>query len=159
MSRLSSNFTLPLNIGPRWDDWVIRLNEYFDAAAIDDDKQRLASLFFFGGTKLRKIHSTLPEAIPEGEEEANEGEFDKAVYRLNKFFNPKKNAVIEVYKFRQSKQDVNETIEQFVTRLRLLAQYCEYDDDKEIVGQVIQSCSSMQFRKKLLRTPKLDINI
>ena len=50
-------------------------------------------------------------------------------------------------------------MEQFVTRLRLLAQYCEFSDtDTEIVTQVIQSCLSTQFRRKLLRTTKLTLH-
>ena len=114
-----------LNIGPRWDDWVIRLNEYFDAAAIDSDKQMIASLFFLGGTKLRKIHSTLPVDIPTDKENSCDTDYRKAVYRLTSFFNPKRNAIIEIYKFRQAKQQSHETIEQFVTRLRIMAQYCD----------------------------------
>ena len=147
-----------VNIGPRWEDWITRLQEYFDAADIDEDKRMLASLFFFGGTKLRKIHSTLPEAIPEEEIEINT-KYAQAVYRLNSFFNPKKNTIIEIYKFREARQDSKESIEQFVTRLRLLAQYCEFaDTDNEIVTQVIQSCLSTQFRRKLLRTTKLNLH-
>ena len=37
-----------VNIGPRWEDWITRLQEYFDAADIDEDKRMLASLFFLG---------------------------------------------------------------------------------------------------------------
>ena len=149
-----------LNVGPRWDDWITRLNEYFEAAAIDNEKQMLASLFFLGGTKLRKIHSTLPEEIPRQVVQTKnlDTEYLKAVYRLTQFFNPKRNAIIETYNFRQSRQQSQETIEQFVTRLRLMAQYCEFDNmDKEIIGQVVQGCMSTSFRRKLLRTPGLKL--
>ena len=100
----------------------------------------------------------MPEAIPEEEKEITT-KYTQAVYRLNSFFNPKKNTIIEIYNFGEARQDIKESIEQFVTRLRLLAQYCEFSDtDTEIVTQVIQSCLSTQFRRKLLRTTKLTLH-
>ena len=50
-----------VNIGPRWDDWAIRLDELFVASDTKDDEQKRATLFLLGGTKLRKIHNSIPD--------------------------------------------------------------------------------------------------
>ena len=143
-----------LNIGPRWNDWATRLDELFVASDTKDDEQKRATLFLLGGTKLRKIHNSIPD-----KDEPEEGEkYRHAIKKLTDYFNPKRNRVIEIYKFRQAKQLSQENIEQYVTRLRLLSTYCEFPEvDDEIIGQVIQSCFSANFRRKLLRTPDLDI--
>jgi hypothetical protein len=65
---------------------------------------------------LRKINSTLQAAIPDTDSSVNI-ECNKEVYTLNSFFNPKKNTIIEIYKFREAKKEKTETTEQFVTRL------------------------------------------
>jgi hypothetical protein len=74
------------------------------------------------------------------------------------YFNPKRNTTIEIFKFCQAKQTNEETVEQFVTRLRLLSTYCEFADvNKEIVKQVIQTCTSKKLRRDLLKTDDIEL--
>ena len=64
---------------------------------------------------------------------------------LNDYFLPKKNVEFEIYKFRQTKQEVNESLDTYYTKLKQLAKYCEFDNiEKEIKSQIIQSCLSKQ---------------
>ena len=113
---------------------------------VDDDEQ-VATLFLVGGTRLEEIHSTLPANTPNS---ANT-EYKKAMHRLTTYFNPKRNTTIEIFKFCQAKQTNDETVEQFITRLRLLATYCYFADvDKELVRQVIQTSTSKKLRRDLL---------
>lgn len=45
-----------------------------------------------------------------------------------------------------------------MTRLRLLAQYCEFDDlERRLVDHVVSTCISNEFRRKLLRQDDLDL--
>ena len=53
------------------------------------------------------------------------------MHRLTTYFNPKRNTTIEIFKFCQTRQTNEETVEQFVTRLRLLATNCEFADVNE----------------------------
>ena len=49
-------------------------------------------------------------------------------------------------------------MEQFVNRLRLLSTYCNFHEvNKEIIQQVIQTCTSKALRRELLKTEYLDI--
>ena len=55
--------------------------------------------------------------------------------------------------FRETSKLANETVKQFVTRLRQKAQTCEFGDaatvDEQIRDQVISKCSSHELRRKL----------
>ena len=51
-------------------------------------------------------------------------------------------------KCHQAKQETNESIEQYITRLRQLCLYCEYNDnDEEILDHVIATCKSSKLQK------------
>jgi hypothetical protein len=63
-----------------------------------------------------------------------------------------------VFKFRQAKQESNETLDQFHTRLRVLAQTCSFNDaDFGIEQQIIINGISSRIRKKALREPDYDL--
>ena len=61
----------------------------------------------------------------------------------------------KVLRFREKSQLANETIEQFVIRLRQKAHTCEFGDaatvDDQIRDQVISKCFSQELRRKLLQ--------
>ena len=60
--------------------------------------------------------------------------------------------------FRQARQQPQETLDQFATRLRQLASSCEFASvDKEIKSQIILSCSSSRLRRRALREPTITL--
>ena len=69
--------------------------------------------------------------------------------------NRKGNVPYERLCFRETSQLANETVEQFVTRLRQKTQTCEFGDaatvDEQIRDQVISKCLSHELRRKLLQ--------
>jgi len=78
----------------------------------------------------------------------------KAVEALTNYFTPKQNREYEIYVFRQAKQENNESLSAFHTRLRQFAVTCEFGDvDREIKTQIVQSCSSHKLRAKALENP------
>ena len=71
---------------------------------------------------------------------------------LTKHFEPAKNPIYEIYDFRQAIQSVDETINQFHTRLRTLAQHCDFHNtDFEIMMQLVGNVTSSRLRRKALR--------
>ncbi|KAL5014626.1 hypothetical protein ScPMuIL_008896 [Solemya velum] len=71
---------------------------------------------------------------------------------LEKYFIPKRNKEYDVYQFRKAKQKVGENVTTYNTRLRKLAEYCEFADiEAEIKSQIVQSCSSARLRRRALR--------
>jgi hypothetical protein len=138
------------NASQRWHECTKRFDYLFKVGKMTEDSQKLATLFLYGGTALTSIHETLPVDQPVGIDKKTT-EYDKAIFRLDAYFSPKKNVMMEQYKFCQTRQE-RETVAQYVTRLRILAKYCEFHDtDHEIVKQVILGCASGQLRKELLR--------
>ena len=74
----------------------------------------------------------------------SENTYDQAITKLNEHFNIKKNIPYERSVFREAKQETNESLDQFIARLRRLATYCEYGNNvnDEIRDQVIHACKS-----------------
>jgi hypothetical protein len=140
---------------------VARVEQLFEAIEIDATKgeRRVNTLFLLGGSDLQRIHKTLPVDVPAASGEAPERtDYDKAIYHLNVYFNPMRNKNVEQYLFSGAKQDESETITQYVTRLRILATYCEFaDDDTEIVRQVIKRCVSSKLQRSYLKEVEIDI--
>ena len=60
-----------------------------------------------------------------------------------------------MYKFRQTRQEIGETLDTFHIRLRKLSVNCEFADaDFEIEEQIIIGRLSSRIRKKALREPE-----
>ena len=113
----------------------------------DKPRQRALLLHYYAGEATNEIFDTLPDTA------AGEGDdpLEKAVQALTNYFTPKQNREYEIYVFRQAKQESNESISAFHTRLRQLAVTCEFDNvDREII---VQSCSSHKLRTKALENP------
>ena len=74
--------------------------------------------------------------------------YDQAIAKLNEHFNVKKNIPYERSVFREAKQKTNESLDQFITRLRKLTRYCEYGNNvnDEIRDQVLHTCKSTKLR-------------
>ena len=82
---------------------------------------------------------------------------DSVVGVLEKYFTPKTNVVYERYVFGTTNQGTNETVDQYVTRLRHLANSCKFeallDDfirDRLVLGTNDNSARARIFREKEL---------
>ena len=73
---------------------------------------------------------------------------------LNTYFKPQANTAVERSFFRNTEQLPNETIEQYIIRLRQRAETCEFGNnaaiDERIRDQVIDKCLNHNLRRKLL---------
>ena len=77
------------------------------------------------------------------------------------FFTVKKNVPNDGSLFRATSQQVNKTVEQFITRLRERTVYCEFcaAQDEMIRDQVIEKCLSHILRRKLLEMRDLTLDL
>ena len=74
------------------------------------------------------------------------------------YFEPQKNKRYDVYVFRKTMQERNETLDQCHTPLRALADPCEFADlNFELEEQIIIGGSSSRIRKLALCNPKCDL--
>ena len=90
----------------------------------------------YGGSDLSDIYDTLHSE--------DDIEFKHVKVKLDAYFEPKVNVTFETYTFRQLSQDEDESINNFVTRLREAAGRCNFHDkNREIKGS---NCSKVPRR-------------
>eukprot|EP00795_Rhopilema_esculentum_P015552 gene15552-6817_t len=144
----------PTSISQRWQHWKRRFETYLLAVNITDDAQKRALLLYQAGAATQEIFDSLPV------EQDEATDYKTALAKLDTYFAPQKNVDFEIFQFRQAKQRIGETTDQFATRLRKLATNCEFTDlDKEIKSAIIQNCSSKQLRRLALREEKLTLAV
>ena len=133
------------SVGPRWDRWKTRLQYYIDARGITVDNRKRALLLHLAGPAVQDIFATLSDTGTS---------YMDALTALNTYFTPQKSLQFERHTFRQAHQAPNESISQYVTRLRRLGEHCDFDKyslDEAIKDQLIEHCHSNTLRRRLLR--------
>ena len=137
-------------LAQRWEKWIKSLDYYIRASGVTDQKQKSAILFHLAGPDVQEIFETLP----------NTGDdYKTALEKLNEYFQPKKNIPFERHVFRQAFQQPDESMDAFVTRLRVLSKNCNFSElaDEAIRDQAIDKRSSLELRRRVLR--ESDINL
>ncbi|XP_033111381.1 uncharacterized protein LOC117112417 [Anneissia japonica] len=130
----------------QWKKWLRSFELYATGKGVVNKKQKKALLLHCAGLAVQDIYDCVTE-------ENGTDEYD-VVKTLNKQFVMKTN-VIERYRycFRKLTQNDDETINQFINRLRQQATRCDFDADQidELIrDHVIEKCKSNKLRIKLL---------
>ncbi|XP_068205689.1 uncharacterized protein [Palaemon carinicauda] len=79
--------------------------------------------------------------------------------KFDVYFSPRKNELVARYKFRRCMQETNETLETYVTRLKILVKDCNYGNqrDKQLRDQVVLGCTEDKLRQKLFEVEDLTL--
>ncbi len=109
-------------------------------------------LLHYSGEEVNDLFDTLPD---KGEDK----DYKTACEALTSYFTPKKNVSFEIFKFRNLKQESNETVDEVHTRVQMASKYCEFGDnkEKEIKAQIELGTSNKKLRRYLFRTPNLTL--
>ncbi|CAB3991399.1 hypothetical conserved 1030, partial [Paramuricea clavata] len=135
------------SLAQRWKEWRERFNMYTVAANIKDDAQKRAMLLYVAGPSVHKIFKTLQDTGTD---------FKTTLEKLDEYFQPQKNVIYERYVFKQTHPTPGESVDSYITRLRTLAETCEFESaENETRDQFVMACSSHGFRTKLLRETDL----
>lgn len=154
-------FTLPAegqNVANKWESWIRSLKLYLEAADVQEPKRKTAVLLHCAGAELQEIYFTLKNNEQSSVSSSMNitsnstfDEFEETVRILTEYFKPRKSTVFERFKFRQMIQSKNESIDQFVTRLKSQGAKCEFSNVEEnIRDQLIDKCNSGGLRSKML---------
>lgn len=115
----------------RWKDWLTDFEMFITASGITNHKRQRALLLYQAGPRVREIFKQLADT-------GGDGDYKLCKQKLLEYFEPQRNRRYEVYRFRQATQDTHETLDQFHTRLRTIAQNCEFHDPEfELEEQII----------------------
>ena len=103
--------------------------------------------FALAGPGVREIFKTYPDEV-----KGDAKEFDKAMTCLSNHFEVKKNVPLARQKLLASKPNPGETINYFVTRLELLAEHCNYEEeDNQVRYIVIFHVTNKELKSKFYR--------
>ena len=129
--------------------WKEEFELFIAASGIADKKQALALLLHLGGAQLREIYGTLKE---DGDT------FEAVKEKFTTYFQPRKNTTYKRFKFKDAKQEKNESNHVYITRLKTLAESCDFPNgDDEIRDHFIYTCRSKTLKTKLLREEALTL--
>ena len=139
------------SLAAKWKLWMEDFEMFILASGMTDPKWKRALLLYQAGQRVREIFRQLQDT-------GTESDYDTAKTKLQEYFEPQQNRRYAVYQFRQAKQEPEETLDQFHTKLRSLAQTCAFHDvDFEIEQQIITAGTSSRIRKRALRDPTYDL--
>ena len=144
------------NVAESWRKWKRQFNVYFTACEIQKkDKDTQVAVL---------LHAAGPEALEVSETFQWSAEEDKTDYKvwLTKFdehCEPRKNIVFERYQFWTRDQLESESIDTWLTDLRMSAKRCEFTGHEEAMlrDKLVFGVRNNATRERLLREPNLTL--
>ena len=139
-------------IASRWAKYKLRFGNLCKTIGVTDDGQKLAMLLHYIGEEVFDVYTN--RFVP-GTDET----FANAIDVLDNHFKPKANISYEIYKFRNLKQQTDETTQQFYIRVKEHVMKCEFDAnlEKEIKQQIELSTNNNKLRRYSFRNPGLNL--
>ena len=148
------------NVAENWRKWRQRFQIYLEATEADaEDEKRQCSIFLYViGEEALEVFNTFTfdrDADPSESRDKLSTLYDK----FQKYCDPRKNITFERHKFFTRSQKPDETIDQYVTDLKLKSRTCEFGElrDSLIKDRVVCGICSDQVRERLLRDPELTL--
>lgn len=148
-------------LAKEWKSWKSALEIYFEAYDVTDQRKMRAKLLHFGGKQLQRVFDSLPEKdkIPTVATTANW--YDLAVDKLDQYFEPGRQYILERCRLRKIKQESNERFSHFVLRIRQHLADCGLDkygaDIREVLTEIfiidviVEGCASDELRRRILQ--------
>lgn len=110
------------NLADAWTKQKEESNIYIDLTMEDDNEPGQVKLFLYlNGTRGREIYETMTF----GNEPANRTLLI-VTEAFDNYCNPKRNETVERYRFNMRNQYQDETLDKYVTELKILASTCSY---------------------------------
>lgn len=153
------------NHGNEWKAWLRGFEIFAQANSMKKPEKKLNWMLHYAGEKVQSVYYTLPDESEKNTVNIRKGplasgyvkfqeedEYEVAVRKLCKFFEPKQSVSFERHVFRQLKQKETERIDMFMMRLREQADKCDFGDqlDENIRDQITSGCHSEKLRRKIL---------
>ena len=135
----------PHGLSQRWKKWKRSFKLYLTGKGVTVDSQKRALLLHAAGVDVQEIYFTLVN-------EDESATYEATLKVIDDYFIPKANVPFERHLFRQIAQTSDETVDQFVCKLRQRAASCDFGEfeDDYIRDQVIDKCYSSHLRRKFL---------
>ena len=116
-----------------WTTWLSDFEMFLLASGITDTKRQRALLLYTARIRVREIFKQIPN-------KGEDNNFKTANEEPNKYFQLQTNFQKKFYRFCEAKQNQEDLLDKFHTRLQALAQNCEFAEDNlefEIEQQIL----------------------
>lgn len=132
-----------------WSDWNDKFDKYLTFLNVQDSTKKRDILLRCAGDDVTDYLQVWSDA--------SGGDYESIITTLNVSFRPKLNVRYERHKFHSCVQKSDETIDDYIIRLKRLAKTCKFDDlNDRIVEHFIEKSPSTMLRHILLREQDLD---
>ena len=130
-----------------WVTYIERLEQYFAANEITDNGKKRAILLSACGAATYRLIRTLVSPSKPGEKS-----FTEIVKLVSDHHNPKPSAIMQRFKFNCLIRGSNESVAEYVTSLRQLAEHCEYGQflDDMLRDRIVCGINDAQTQRRLL---------
>ena len=158
MDKLSHPGPLSLqgNLAENWRRWKQRFQLYLVASgtAEKDDFVQSATLLHVVGEDALEIYNTFT-----WERAEDQNKVEKIIEKFKEYCNPRRNVTYERHIFNTRNQQPDETVDHYVTDLKLKAKSCEFGSltDSLIKDRIVCGIVDDQTRSRLLREPNLTL--
>ena len=144
----------PATLAQRWLRWEAEFELFVAASGVTLPGQKRALLLHLAGSGIRDIFLTYDE-----ETRGNATDYDKILLCLNNHFKLKRNVPMARQTFLSTSPQQNETINNFITRLKTVVEDCEYGDEKDnqVRDRVISYIHDRSLKSKLYREDNLTL--
>ena len=139
------------SVGQRWERWKSSFELYVAASGITCDTQKRALLLHCAGSEVQDVFNTMTDTGTK---------YEDALSKLDAYFTPKKDIPWERLQFRRTLPLRNESVENFVIRLKQAAKSCEFGDDisNQIRDQVLDKWTEVEMKRKWYSEKNLSLD-
>ena len=144
-----------ISVSEKWRTWKQTMELYLTLALSDkSEKEQCCTFLYLIGQTGRDIYNTMRLA----DKEVNK--IDVLFRRFEDYCRSKQNVTMERFKFNTRSQAADETINQYVTALKLLARSCSIGvlEDELIRDRVVCGILSERVQQRLLREQDLTLD-
>ena len=115
---------LTRNNSRNWCDFKEQLQWFLAGTESTEklDAAKIGIMLSHTGKEAQELYKTLPWAA-----EGDDKKFDKVLEAFERFCSPQKNILYKRHGFWSMRQDDGESVDSYLTRLKLKVDYCEYD--------------------------------
>ena len=133
----------------RWAKWKKDIERQFRFFGLTDPEVKKDGLIIYGGSQIADLEDSLPDLPAE-----NEGEdvYSRFLRKLDRNFLPRKNKDYARFQFGNLKQEIEESMAKYYTRLWEIAKKCELtNEDDAIRDHLIKTMTNSRLRVKTIR--------
>lgn len=138
-----------------WTEYRERLQQYFEANDITEDKRRAVFLTCCG----RQVYSLLRSLLAPGSPATTE--LSVILDALDTHYSPKPSQTVARFKFNTRTRREGETVSDFIACLNRLSEECEYGTfrDSLLRDRIVCGINDAQMQTRLLELPDLTLDL